>query len=256
MHLTAWHESIDTASLGRITAVNDDVLTPDGTDRHFVPDEYNYLRAAFAGGPNITRAQIVTPSLDVRRYNLEVIPRNQGDLSIDLTHPQLYIPREPIELIPGESIEAQIAEEGATTANLVLAWLGPRELPPMPNGNIRMVRATGTTTLTADTWTSVTLTLDTSLEPGRYTVVGFLPISANVSAARLILPGQVWRPGVIGLPGAEDAAVDVDMERIDHLMWYNMGEFVHSQIPQCQFLADTADTAQTVFLYLVRSGEN
>lgn len=254
-HLIAWRESIDQATLGRIAAVQDDVLTPSGADRFLVPSEYRYLRWAGALGSDMTRAQIVTPSLDVRRYNLEVLPREDGADLFTVTNVPLFIPMRPIELVPTETIEFQAAEDGAGADLLTgLASLGLPELPAMPEGDIRVIRATGSTTLTAGTWTTVTLTLDTSLEPGMYTLVGFIPIGATVQAGRVLITGQPFRPGVPGLTAAEAAAADFNPRAFDSIMWYAMGEFPSTDIPQVQYLATAADTAQVVFLYLVRTG--
>ena len=56
-HMVAWFESIDQAALGRLAALQDDVLTPSDTDRFLVPDEYNHIHWAFATGVNISQAR-------------------------------------------------------------------------------------------------------------------------------------------------------------------------------------------------------
>jgi len=255
-HLVAWSEDFDSATLGRIKVVQDDVLTQDGEDRFFIPQEYRYIRWGAALGEDLTRGQIVTPSLQVRRNNLEVMPRNADQETFSLFSPQVMVPPRPIELRVNEQIEFQVAEDGSGATQCIgLVSLGPAELPPMPAGEIRVSRATGTTTLTARTWSTVTLTLDSSLEPGRYSIVGFYATGATVIAARLLITGQVFRPGLPGLIGAFDAASDFDPTIFDKLMFYNMGEFTQVNLPQMQFLATAADTAQAVVLYIIRIGD-
>ncbi len=255
-HLSAWFQSVDQAALGRINFVQDGILTPSGTQRFLVPSDYRWLHWIAALGLNITRAQLVTPSLDVRRMNLEIIPRVEGAVAFELTSLQaMQLPR-PLELRASETMEAQTGEDGAgATAQYMIAALGPQSLPAMPAGEIRMVRATGTTTLTANVWTTVPLTLDTSLEPGRYRLVHFVPNSATGICARAIITGQNYRPGMPCTPGAEDVAMDFNQESMEKLGFYDMGEFTHINVPSMQFLASAADTAERVFLYIIRTGD-
>ena len=72
-HMAGWFESIDQATLGRINVVQDDVLTPSGADRFLVPDEYNWIHWAIASGDALTRAKIVTPSLEVAKTDFGAI---------------------------------------------------------------------------------------------------------------------------------------------------------------------------------------
>src|SRR6266566_4202157 len=253
-HLVAWAQSIDTATLAAITNVTDDVLTRSGTLRYFVPGGgYNNVRWAIASGPNITRAQIVAPSLGRRRANAEIAPRKRGASTLSLGSPELFIPKRPLVLDVGEELEADVAEDAAGASQLnVLVALGLDPLPPMPDGDIRPVRATGTATLTAFAWTSVSMTLDTSLEAGVYTLVGFVPISSGIIAARARIRGQIYRPGMPGLPGAESAAADFEIAGMQDLMGYNMGTFGSNEFPEFQFFSSTADTSETLYAYVIR----
>ncbi len=254
-HLAAWQQSIDSAVLAAITTVTDDVLTRSGTLRYLVPPDYRFIRWAIASGPNVTRAQIVSPSLGVRRMNQEIVPRRRGASTLTLTGPEIYFPARPLELLPSEEIEAQVAEDAAGASQVnVIAALSAEALPAMPAGDIRRVRATATTALTAFAWTTVSMTLDTSLEPGTYSLVNFIPISANILAARAIITGQQYRPGVPGLAGTEAAAVDFDDALLRQVSYYAMGSFTHITVPQIQFFAAVADAAETVFFDVVRTG--
>ncbi len=254
-HLVAWQQGIDSAVLAPINTIVDDVLTRTGQTRYLVPPGLNRVYWALAAGANITRAQLITPSLQVRRMNPEILPRRRGSQLLTLSGIEVFKPYRPLILTPGEELEADIAEDGAGATQVdVMACLGPDVLPPAPDGDIRIVRATGSTTLTSAAWTSVVLTLDNSLEAGTYTLIGFIPISANVLAARAIITGQQNRPGMPGLSGTEAVAADFDPARLDSLMFYNMGSFTHITVPAFQFWASAGDTTQTVFLYLVKTG--
>lgn len=254
-HVVAWFESIDSATLAAINNMVDDVLSRPTTERYAVPSDYRWLRWAAALGPNITRAQIVTPSLGTKRESYEIIPRAEGVSAFDLLNPEVHRLPRPVPLVYSEELEAQVAEDAAGAANnWVLACLGPEQLPEMPAGEIRIIRSTGTATLTANAWSTVTLTPDLTLEPGEYTLVGFIANSATAIAARAILVGQQYRPGMPAVAGAEDVAMDYGRKELDDFMWYNMGKFMHRDFPQIQFLASAADTAERVFLFVIRTG--
>jgi len=253
-HLLAYRQAIDSAVLTPVNVVEDTQLTKFDSKTFAVPSGLNFIHWAFAGGPNITRAKIVTPSLTVRRAEVEVIPRNRGAVRVDKTVVQIFRPFSPIPLVPSEGIRMLAAEDGTGATDVVgLISLGPASLPPPPAGEIRTVRATGTTTLTPFAWTKVTLTPDEALEAGTYTLIGFIPISAGIIAARAIIVGQVNRPGVIGFAGSEADAANFNPANFYPLLNYNMGSFSHIDFPAFEFLSASADTVQTVILYLVKT---
>ena len=255
-HLVAWQANADQASLTRITTVTDDVLTPDGTTRFLVPSDYNQIHWMAASGPSLTDARVVTPSLDVRRENLVVIPREDGDEQWTLTNPSISVPQRPVQLITTESIEFQTAEDGGTTQQNGLVSLGPATPTPMPDGDIRTVVATGTTAAVAHAWTSITdLTLETSLEPGRYSLVNFFASSATAIAARVIFQGGGYRPGLPAFEGAADAAANVNAEILQRISFYDMGNFSHITVPVWQYFCQTTDSSFTVVMNIIRTGE-
>ena len=118
------------------------------------------------------------------------------------------------------------------------------------------MRCRSSTTLTAREWTSCKITPDVSLEVGTYTLVGMLANSATAIAARAIISGQVWRPGVPALAGDERVVKNCDPLYLSGVQRYAMGSFTHLTIPEIQFLANAADSgtdAQRVYLYLVKT---
>jgi hypothetical protein len=82
--------------------------------------------------------------------------------------------------------------------------------------------------------------------------VKFIAISTNIIAARVIIPGQVWRPGLPGFPGAEEDALACGTDVLKLLPSYEMGRFDHLHLPEFQFLANDTDTDEVVYLYLVK----
>lgn len=254
-HMAAWFESIDQATLGRINTVQDDVLTPSGVDRFLVPREYNHIHWAFATGANLSGARIVTPSLEVAKSDLDIVPFQDGNDLLEKVTPSIWIPRRFIELDVSENIEVQTSEDGATTTQQAFVTLGTAENAPMPAGNIRSIRLTGTTTLTADQWTSVTLTPESSLEAGTYMMVHFMAFGVTPIAARWLPQGGGFRPGMFASAAASPAQFHYGTALWHMLGWFSMLEFTHITLPQIQYFATAADTAQTVQMYAVRTGD-
>lgn len=254
-HMAAWFETIDQAALGRITVVQDDILTPSGEDRFLVPNDKRFIHWAFATGLNLSGARIVTPSLEVAKSDQDILPHGDGSDLLLKASPSIWIPQRFIELEPSENLEVQTSEDGSgATSQQAFVVLGDEQNEPMPDGMIRSIRLEGTTTLTADQWTSVTLTPQTSLEAGRYTMVHFMPHGVSVIAARWLPQGGGHRPGMFGSAGASPAQFDWNPSLWHMLGWFNMLEFTHIDLPQIQYFATAADTVQTVQMYAIRTG--
>ena len=236
--------------------MDDRVLTRSGTLRYFVPGGgYNRVRWGAASGPSITRAKVVTPSLQARRADAEVVPRGQGSSLFTPTQFQVWMPRKPLPLDEGEEIEFQAAEDGvaATVLNGFVA-LGVDPLPAMPDGDVIAIRATGTTTLTVFAWTAIALTLESSLPAGTYALVGLVAGSANAVAVRARMRGSEFRPGTLATNGTEALGADFDPASLWPLMGYNMGSFKSTEIPELEYFATVADTVEYAWLYAVRTG--
>jgi hypothetical protein len=174
---------------------------------------------------------------------------------LDLSRLEIMRPPRPVMLTPTEEISALGAEDAAAASVVnVLVALGYESLPPAPPGDVRIVRFLGSTTLTPGVWTTVSVTPEFSLEPGSYTLIGFLPISAGCIAARALFVGGTYRPGYPGLAGTEAVAVDVDLANVLPLFGVALGSFTHITIPQFQFLSATADTTEVIYAYVVKTG--
>lgn len=244
--LVAWGESLDTAGvLTEITALKDQHITTKGDDV-LVPSFAPNLMALFALGATISRAQFSTPSLRERSL-IDISPLNIG--AEPLTNPRIVdFTHSPIGLTPGEGARFLVAE-GAAGAELEfgLAWFqGERE--EVPAGEVETIRCTGTTTLTANAWSLCELTLSQQLRSGKYAIVGMSAISAGAIAARLVIPGTGYRPGVI----AFDTESDYGTTYARQGALGKWGEFEHVYPPQVEFLSVSADTAETVYLDVIK----
>jgi len=254
-HLCGFYISVDSATLTPVTTLVDDVLTRPATDRYSVPSDLNKIAWAAGCGVNVTRLQVVAPSLAVRRMTCDVIPIDRGAAGFTATSPKAFIPHADIVLTPTENFMVYGSEDGAgATAMYALVCLqAPGPAPAMPAGDFRVVRGTATATLTAQAWTTFTLTLEYDLEPGTYHLVGFIPGSAGLIGGRAIFTGQGYRPGMPGVQGTASTFQQHDRENFEGLMWEDLGQFTHVNVPQFQFFSASADTAETVELYVVKT---
>ncbi len=255
MHLIAWSETQAAATFTAVAAVPDTSMNLEAGDGFVVPSEFPELFAGAAIGSTLLRARYTAPSIERRRATVDIWPLADSADAFALTHPQIWMPLRGIPLDPGEVLGAKISQDSGTTdLEVVLAFLkAPGALPAMPTGEIIQIRATGTTTLTAGAWTLAAMTLDQELPSGRYALVGFVPMGVSPVAARVVIPGQGYRPGMPALIGTlENDSLNADFSTMKKLMYYNMGEFANTNVPSFEFLASAGDTAQTVYLFVVK----
>jgi hypothetical protein len=244
--LVAWSESQDTGgTLANVAAVVDQHITTDGDDI-LVPSFAPNLAGVFAIGATIAQAQISSPTLR-KGLLYDISPLNIGAEPVN--RPYIHDRFEnPIPLTVGEGLRALVAEGAAgAEQDSVFAFL-QSDFEAAPSGDILTVRATGTSTLTAYSWSLCTLTLSQQLEAGRYAIVGMKAVSAGAIAARLVLPGSQFRPGVI----ACDAEGDVAIPDFRYGGKGVFGEFEHTFIPAVEFFSVSADTAETVYLDVIK----
>jgi len=254
LHLFGYYESQAAGTTKEITVIPDDVLTRTGDTRFMIPVGLHNIYFGFVAGQNLGDAYIFAPSLESRKYRCRVFPKKVGGVTLDNDNPELWIPSPPIRLADTEELSfiAQNTDTASARPVVAVFGLGLDTLPPPPAGEPIWVRAVGTTTLTAYRWTTVRVVPEVQLEAGTYALIGFIPISAGCIGARVIIPGQVWRPGVVGIPGTEPSALDYAFDLYNALPQYEMGRFAHISIPEFQFLSSSADTSEVVYMKLVK----
>ena len=251
-HLCAYKDTLATNVEKEMACVKDDVLTRTAANRFMIPAEVPNVYYKAALSTMLTKARVYTPSLEVRRTVPYVIPHIRGEIKFT---PSLFAVDKvepPIALVPTEELSFYATADGDVDA-YGLVSLMPAALPPVPAGDVRIVRSTSATTLTANEWTSCKLTPDVTLEAGTYTLIGMLGISANAIAIRAIISGQVWRPGTPAFAGAEKDVLECASDFLSEVQRYAMGSFTHLTLPEVQFLSSAADTSEVVYLYLVKT---
>ena len=256
----AFYESrAGTTALSEVAGLADQHVAVNG-DNITVPPSWDQIIAAWTGMSNATdvlvAARLSAPSMRDKTLldlaNLEAIAAG-GSLEPSSPTPLNVFLDRPVQLVSGEFLNLLQAADGTTAANLCtgVVFLGDGNYSnPYSGKQIQTVRATSSTTLTANAWSACTLTLDQQLQAGRYAIVGMRAQSAGAKAARLVMQETAARPGVIAYDGNGD--IEHPMFRSGHMGVF--GTFVHTAIPQVEFLSLSADTSEIVYLDIVKIG--
>jgi len=245
------------AALAEVAGLADQSVAVNG-DNITVPPRNTQIIAAWAGMSNaadvLVSARLSAPSMRSRTLldmaALEAIAAG-GTLEPSSPTPLNVYLNKPIQLTPGEFLNHLQESDGTTAANLCTAIviLGDGQYGnPYAHLPIQTVRATATTTLTANAWSPCVITLDQQLEAGTYAIIGMRAQSAGAKAARLILQETASRPGVI----AYDSNADIESPIFRNGNIGVFGTFTHNSIPQVEFLSLSADTVETVMLDIVK----
>lgn len=243
--LVAWGKSQAAgAVLAELDALADPHVRCEG--RNIIVPSLNKLLGAMAVGANISNARLASPSLRAIA-ELTINPLNKAAEPLS---PPAYVDifDRPIELVTGEALTAKTSNPAAAAEqHFVLAWLGDGPVTKYV-GKFYTVRATSSTTLTPNQWTNVPITLEQTLPAGKYQIVGFAALSAGMVAARLVIPGFPWRPGV---PGCDDLA-DIQAYRFRFGNAGIFGEFDSTSPPTVDCLSISADTTEEFYFDLVK----
>lgn len=216
-------------------------------NNHFILPEQMKVLMAYGLGATITNARLNTPSF--RLVSLpSVQPVEVGAAVPSLPHLAEYRDHEPVVPPIDEFAFETSNGAGAPENHWALVWLQFGNNINSTPGPVFTVRATGTITAVANTWTQGAITLDQTLPAGRYDVVGMSVVGANLVAARLVLPRYKHRPGCL----ARVAVANDDWNRWRMGRIGRFGDFDSYAQPQLDILANGANTAQTVFLDLVK----
>lgn len=246
-HLCGFSESQDSAVLVNAAALLDQAIQVNGDDI-IVPNDLTLLLGAYALGPDITRAQVTSPSIR-RIWGNEIRPVDVAALPADRLNVNWY-GDSAIQLDPGEQLNGQMAESNAAASRVtILTWLADR-VPQPAVGDIRSIRVTATTAAVANVWTNMNLTFNDVLPAGVYALVGADMQSTNLQAFRFVFKGGSYRPGWVG--AATIGARNNGLQRGGRLgVW---GEFEHLTPPSMDVLVNGTDAAYSGVMDLVYLG--
>jgi len=239
--VVVFSESQDaSAGLTLFAPVSDDVYATSGDDL-YIKRSARYLIGAFAFGDTVARARVVTPSMGSLEREVPIF-RTFGNIRlVDLPHfrrPDLLEENEPLNFY---------IQNGAAEQDYGVVFLS--SVPRLSKVSWDLVmRFTGSTSLTANAWTKVSLTPDITLPEGRYRIVGFIPISANGIVARIVPVEGARRPGFVCARTEYDAL----SKSLDNWLADTGIVFTPRTVPKVEFLSAAADTSETVIMFLKR----
>lgn len=246
-HTIAWRLSIADVTATDITPVTDNIMAIQ--NGHFIPSKRSQLLYAYYGAAGATRARFISPTFRqvttpwVRPTGLAIVPGAQPLLTDYRANPLTVAALEELQF------EAFQTSGGAAVV-VGVAALASVPVGPAPSGDIYTMRGTGTTTLVAGAWTSAAITWQDTLPAGTYAAVGLQYIGVTALAARLIFNDQSDRPGCVAT-GLVTSRPHPMFQMGGLGIW---GRFQNNIMPNLEFLANAADTAQEVYLDLIRMG--
>ena len=208
---------------------------------------------ALAGGLSSTtllnQMRLSSPSLRERGL-FQMSPVNVAATNVEpgTPHRVVDLRDNPLVLVPGEQLNAEVLGTVVTESAWCVAWLADGPIVPV-KGNIFTVRVTAAAVALAEgAWGNRALTFDEDLPRGRYQLVGMRPESAGLVAARAVFVGGGWRPGVLGSNVVED--LQSNIFRYGNLGV--LGEFEDIEPPTIDFLSVSADTLLYCYLDLIQ----
>src|SRR5882724_9958595 len=199
----AYYQSIQPVGVDiRLAAVADPHVRVQGNDV-YVPALNKLMAAAAMVSTTVATAYARLDAPSLKRVARYVIAGIQGaaaavNLPSDPQDVELHYVGLP-QLATNEALDALVnSTPAAPQIHSVIVWLADQAPSRQAGGEIFTIRATSAIAAVAGVWTNVGLTFDDVLPVGRYSIVGMRAESTNMIAARLVVPGYAWRPGVLG----------------------------------------------------------
>lgn len=243
--VVGFYRNVDTAgNLVYVTPLPDTHIRVEGFNV-IVTEDLPYLFFVATACSNLSYAQVESPSLR-RVANLDVYPYGASVPIVSGYH-LMDLTQNPIKLDEGEPLRLAVAEV-ATGAVDIYGLIGFSDGSASPvSGEWYTIRCTASGTITANTWSALSLSPVQTLPAGRYAVGGMAVFGGTVIGARLVFVGLPWRPGVTG-----DSGTSIPKSYIFRQgrlgIW---GEFNHDQPPSVEVLC-SASGSVTVYLDLMR----
>lgn len=246
-HLAAYTAQLATVANINMTAIQDDILTRNPNTGNFIlPYDMN-LFADAAMSLNLNRVEWASATL--RQVNQPYIrPIIEANYPPDLVQEQNFLDQ-PLLLPMNEEMALLATSDvnpGPETC-YALIWVGG-SLDPVPPGNILTCRWTSTAAAVLGAWTTIGYTMDQTLPPGTYAMVGSEHYCVKGVAHRWIIPNQVLRPGQFSAQSTSMRASPTFTRR----RMGTWGQFMNIILPQLQVLVDGTNNAHTGYMQLVK----
>ena len=231
-----------------LTAVQDPSMTQQNS--HYILPTAMQLQYAMMMGTGLNSPKIQSPSL--RRVLIPSVWPLIRAAAVPSDPNVSDYRNNPLTLPALEEIQVLASNDDAGTQRAWGVLFLSTQLQPMQGGaDIFSLKATASITTVANTWCSGNLTFSQTLPLGTYAVVGMFAQSATGIAARLIFPGGTnFRPGVVCNAGLGDRPPFAGRKAPLGVL----GTFSSTAQPQLDILASGVDSAQVVYLDLVKVG--
>jgi hypothetical protein len=245
-HTLAFEGAVGQTADTDIAAVFDGIIPVDASN-HFLPQTSLSLIYAFASALHLSRGKFSSPVFRqianpaIRPINVALLPVDLIPIADYLANPVQLPPQAPLQYLATSTLAC-----GTEVTYCVLGVLQQYLQPAV--GNIITLRATGTTTAVAKSWTYCALTFDQTIIQGTYQVIGAEVISTTGVAFRLTIDNQYYRPG--GIAGATDAIRTPPQQRKGG--WGVWGQFQNTSPPRLEVLCNAADTAQEIYMDVIK----
>jgi hypothetical protein len=216
-------------------------------NNHYVPPVDMQLLGVYAMGAQLAKMRMLTPKIQAITGNY-IHPVDRANLPSRFGR-GMDFRRRPFVLRGSEELQFKGTDATITSASqIALAFLGITP-PQQTQGEVYNLRWTSTTAAVANVWTQLAITFENTLPAGVYAVVGGAYYATNAIAMRVIFPGQVWRPGVIGYvsePGEvwapfEDNTFDT------------FGLFNTVSLPNLEVLNGSTDAVHSGYLDIIKT---
>lgn len=246
-HMAAFSGSVPTgvAAYTAVPGVQDSIINRSISGNYLMP-QAGKIELAAVYGLNMLRARLSVPSLrDMGKPHL-------GPVDNSATTPTVQNIYDPgVRSLPvgnGEEvgIEGMTSDVGTqvVTAGMIFRFVDT----PAPIGPCYRVRGTATCAGAVGSWFASQITLEDTLPPGEFAIIGMDVVGANLGPCRLIFNGGGWRPGCL----PRDDTADVRLDNWSFGRFGAFGSFKNFSIPQLECFARGTIATQDVFIDLVQ----
>jgi|SRR5579871_262244 len=269
-HMEAFRSSLSsgvTDVLQQVTFITANAQLNPSASGAQVANQLPYLHSFFGVSAHLENISPQAPSWQVLPFP-NYAPNNIGTAA---ESPARFwdLARSPKPLRPTETfnIFASQTNGGAENVAVFVNFTDGINNPPPPIAKsptidgvqqLFTLHGVGTTTLTANAWSQVTITPDSpGLPAGYYAIVGARAMSAGALAFRIHpVGGQQWRPGGVACQTADQLEapgqrfINPLSGTVSHWgVWLN---FYQVNFPYIDFWSTSADTKQDVWLDLIK----
>lgn len=247
-HIELYSSSIASGTaLLQVNAVTSNIYPT--TNNGFLVQGLNKISSVTVVGSGAIRGQLQSASLRVQPF-VDCIPVNRStgtESPIRFTD----FSQAPLQVKSNEELDFFGAQNsgGSVYLNAIVQFCDGPIRPATSTGAIT-VHATASSTLTAHAWSAVTFALDTSLDPGTYSIIGMRVYSATGIVARIIpnSGSQTYRSGV----PCVQAYDTTDFKYARYGAGGQLATFATTALPQIEIYATSADTAEELWFDLVQ----